>query len=90
MADSLLVEHLEPFQDLLGDLAGVRSRLVGVLLHVLAEISVLDVLHREEYVVLVFVPAEELYEQVAVLEDDTFVSRSEDQAVWYGYVDLSR
>lgn len=90
MADSLLVEHLEPFQDLLGDLAGVRSRLVGVLLHVLAEISVLDVLHREEYVVLVLVPAEELYEQVAVLQDNVFVSQSENQAVWYEYVHLSR
>lgn len=90
MADSFLVEHLESFQDLLGDLAGVRSRLVGVLRHVLTEIPVLDVLHREEYVVLVFVPAEELYEQVAMLQDHTFVSQSDNQAVWYEYAHLSR
>lgn len=74
MADSFQVEHLEPFQDLFGDLPCVLPCHVAVLLHVLTEIPIRDILHREKYVVLVFVPAKELHEQVTVLQDDTSIS----------------
>lgn len=62
------MKHLEPLQDLFGDFHRVRLRLTAGL-HVVAEVAVLDVLHRDEYFVLVFVPPAEPHKQVVVLSN---------------------
>lgn len=67
MADSFPMQNLEPLQKLSGDFLGIRFCPISVTLDVVAQISMFDVLHCEEGVVHVFVPAKELYKQVLVL-----------------------
>lgn len=66
MTYSFRMENHEPFQDLSGDLLSVpHSNLPA--LDILIQVSVFDVLHREKYVCLVFIPAKELDEQMSML-----------------------
>lgn len=59
MADSFRMENHQGLQDLFRHFSRLRSRRFLVF-DIFAEVSVRDILHREEDVVLVFVPAVEL------------------------------
>lgn len=66
MADSFCVEDYEPFQHLCRNFFRVR-RWYPFALHILAEIPVLDILHRKKHMIRVFIPSEKLDKQVSVL-----------------------
>lgn len=66
MADSFLMKNHQGLEDLFRNLSRVRSRRLLVF-DIFAEVSVWDILHSKEDVVLVFVPAVELDKQVPML-----------------------
>lgn len=66
VANTLLVKDLESLEDLSRDLFRAGSRLLEIL-DVVAQVAILDILHREEDVVPVFVPSEKLDKQVFML-----------------------
>lgn len=61
MTYSFGMDNFKPFQDLSGNLLGVPHSNPPAL-DILTQVSVLDVLHRQKYVGLVFIPAEEFDE----------------------------
>lgn len=66
MADVLAVQDFQCFQNLPGDLAGLRF-CSFMIAHTPTQISVLYILHRQEDIAIGFVPAKELDEQVFML-----------------------
>lgn len=59
MADSFVMEDLKSFQYLFRDFCGVQSRIL-LIRHISTQVSVLDELHGDEYMTIIFVPAKEL------------------------------
>lgn len=67
MADPFPVENLESFQNLFRNLSSVPLGILLVARNVLGKVSMLDVLHGDEYVFFVFIPSIELDKKVLVL-----------------------
>lgn len=61
MTYSFSMEDHEPFQDLSRNLLGVPLSNPSTL-NIGVQVAVLDILHREEYIGLVFIPAKEFDE----------------------------
>lgn len=67
MTDIFSVQYLQSLQNLARDLASLGFGFLMVL-NILTQIPVLDILHCQEDVAVVFVPAKELDEQVFMLD----------------------
>lgn len=62
MADTLSMQYYKAFQKLPRNLLSLCSCCSGVVFHVLAEITIRDVLHRKKDLGFIFVPAVEFDE----------------------------
>lgn len=67
MTDSFVMQDLKSLENLLRDLPRARQDLL-LALDVVAKVAVADILHCEEEIALILVPAKELDEQVFVLD----------------------
>lgn len=67
MADLPLVQYYQPFEKLRRDLPGIRLCMRSMLMNILAEIAVLNILHRDMHGIRVFEPAEEYCKQRRML-----------------------